>query len=391
MHCVDRASREPLPVEHLAVCLQYSTATGYGDESGSMDYLHSWAPITLWAVVVALLLLPRLAVVCASTSKAKPIFLDQFGNARPHQEVYLRLKANLGTFDGLYLKAVCIAVWAIMAQVFVVLAINVILLPGKVLPILMGFPWHRDVEKYADPISVAFLSFLSCTITSYVHLQSLRRSYYGCYHSMATFYLGLFFVIGIAMLALFTITFLHLLHLVLCLPTPCGRRHLVNRGRIHDEVNGLPLRPGDLLMLEYGKQYVSGRDATSSGSSSSEEELSVVVAKDPVVLKDSASSAEDTDGLFTSACDQILVEGRETAVGFVAGQSQVLADAIQVCETAVEVIPVEQIHGGENQPLEELEMGEEAGGERILAASQKPFQLLGFYYLRTGGRSGPDS
>lgn len=60
-----------------------------------------WAPTTQWALV-AIFLLPY-----TSTHKAKAIFLDQFGNARPHQEVYQSLKANLGTFGKLYLKAVC--------------------------------------------------------------------------------------------------------------------------------------------------------------------------------------------------------------------------------------------------------------------------------------------
>lgn len=303
MHCVDRSSREPMPEEHLAVCLQYSKAAGYGDGPGSVDYLHSWAPTTIWALV-AILLLPRMAMVCASSHKAKAIFLDQFGNARPHHEVYPRLKANLGTFDMLYLKAVCIDVWAMIVQLVVVLTVNLILLPGKVVPILRDFPWHRDAETYTDPISIAFPSFLSCRITPDAHLQGLRGSYYGCYHSMATFYLGLFFVVAIAVLALFVVTFLHLLYLVVYLPTPWGRRHLINRGRVHDHVNGLPLHLGDLLMLEFGKQYVSGREyadvfnfeplsqqpaaaprSEASSSSSDDEPFDVVVAEDAVEPK----------------------------------------------------------------------------------------------------------
>lgn len=248
-----------MPKEHLDVCLQFSKAAGYSNEQGSVDYLHSWTPSCLWALA-AILLLPRLAMVCTSTRKARAIFLDEYGNGRPHEEVYQSLKTNLGTFDKLYLKAICIDVWAFIVQLFVVLAINLILLPGKVIPIIMDIPWHRDVEGYTDPISIAFPSFLSCKITPDAHLQGLRGSYYGCYHSMATFYLGLFFVIAIATVMLFLITFLHLVYLVLYLPSPYGRRHLINRGRRHDEINDLPLQLGDLIMLEYGKQYVSGRE-----------------------------------------------------------------------------------------------------------------------------------
>ncbi|XP_047476911.1 uncharacterized protein LOC125030716 isoform X3 [Penaeus chinensis] len=319
MYCVDRASKVPLPREHLDVCLKFSKAAGYGNEQGSVDYLHSWTPITLWALV-AVFLLPRLAMVCTHTRKAKAIFLDEFGNARPHFDVYQKLKINLGTFDKLYLKAICIDAWAIIAQLFVVLSINLILLPGKVIPIIMDFPWHRDVDGYTDPISIAFPSFLSCKITPDAHLQGLRGSYYGCFHSMATVYLGLFFMIAILTASLFVLTFLHLLYLVLYLPSPCGRRHLVNRGRLHDEVNDLPLRLGDLLMLEYGKHYVNGHEysdifkfysssqlinSINESSSSEEDELNdVVVITKPVETY--SESSYGFAGIFTN--NQVIVD-----------------------------------------------------------------------------------
>lgn len=257
IHCVDRASLEPVLGDHLAVCVMYARAAGHDPENGPVNQLYTWGHVYLWAVA-GLLLIPNLMVLCLTPSSLKLIFLDNEGEVRTRESIANNLKQGIGKFDLIYWWAILMDLMSLICNVLCFVMIDMLLLNGMVPDILRGFPWPRDTQAFTDTISLAFPSFLQCNIDPDAHLVGQKGKYYGCFHKTATLYAFAFMLVGVLVLLASLLNLLHLLYVVTYLPTARGRRHLLTSGNKFGLEVGFESRLslGDLLVLEMSKHYI---------------------------------------------------------------------------------------------------------------------------------------
>lgn len=246
------------------MCLSNAKAAGYGEDMGPVSYLYQWGHVGLW-VMGLMLLLPCFYTMIFTSRSMWRVFVDDESQINEEDVVCERLKEKVGTFGDLYGRLVLLDLLTLLVHAMIFVVMDLLFLNGNTFVILRSFPWTRDVEGFTDVVSLAFPSFLSCSFTPETHVFGMAGVYYGCFHKAATLYAASFLALALTVLCTSLVTLMHLLYLVLYVPMPWGRHSLVTSGFKYGDENLFKKEfdLGDLLFLEFSKNYVNGRQYAS--------------------------------------------------------------------------------------------------------------------------------